>query len=51
MALLNGKMLNISSIVTGPGFMSVRMPVVLVSEKSVWTVRHLTGRFVHWKQP
>ncbi len=38
-ALSNGKMLNISSIVTGPGTMSVRMPVVFVSEKSVCTPR------------
>src|ERR1700722_8872626 len=37
--LLNGKMLYISSIVTGPGVRSVRIPVVLVRAKSVWMPR------------
>ncbi len=37
--LSNGKMLNICSMVTGPGTRSVRMPVLLVSEKSVWMPR------------
>ena len=37
--LSNGKMLYICSTVTGPGMRSVRMPVVFVSEKSVWMPR------------
>src|SRR5690242_6221872 len=39
MELSNGNTLYICSTVTGPGTRSARMPVVLVSEKSVWMPR------------